>query len=108
VDSESQIVGRVEIGQGTIIENSTLRGPVSIARDCHISNSFIGPFTSIGKGTVVKNSSIDHSVILEKCQIQAIDCLADSVIGRETNVIKGNHKFPAMRLFIGDDAKVEL
>ncbi|MFC1950999.1 glucose-1-phosphate thymidylyltransferase [Chloroflexota bacterium] len=108
VDSQSQIVGRVEIGQGAKIENSIIRGPVSIAKDCHISSSFIGPFTSIGEGTVIKDSSIDHSVILENCHINAIGCLTDSVIGRDSEVAKGSHKFSAVRLFIGDDAKVEL
>ncbi|GAH03368.1 unnamed protein product, partial [marine sediment metagenome] len=32
IDSKSRIVGRVEVGRGTKIENSTLRGPVSIAQ----------------------------------------------------------------------------
>ena len=49
VDSESQIVGRVEIRQGTKVENSTLRGPISIAEGCQIKNSFVGSYTSIGK-----------------------------------------------------------
>ena len=33
IESESQVVGRVEIREGTKVENSTVRGPVSIA-DC--------------------------------------------------------------------------
>ncbi|MBT9149688.1 MAG: hypothetical protein DDT27_00849 [Dehalococcoidia bacterium] len=31
-----------------------------------------------------------------------------SVIGRSTEVTKGRQNFKAVRLFIGDDAKVEL
>jgi len=108
VDSQSQIVGRVEIRQGAKVENSLIRGPVSIAEDCRISNSFIGPFTSIGAGTVIENSSIEHSVILEKCHILKIERLADSVIGRGTEVVKQEQGFQALRLFVGDDARVEL
>ena len=67
-----------------------------------------GPFTSIGTGTVIENSSIEHSVILENCHILKIERLADSVIGRSTEVIKKEQGFKALRLFIGDDAKVEL
>lgn len=108
VDSQSKIVGRVEIRHGARIENSTIRGPVSIAEDCLIKNSFVGPFTSIGVGTVIECSSIEHSVILENCCIKGIGRLADSVIGRHSEVVKGVQDFKASRLFIGDDAKVEL
>jgi len=108
IDAASQVAGRVEVGEGTSIENSTIRGPVSIAEECKVSNSFIGPFTSIGAGTVIEHSSIEHSVILESCRISGIERLSDSVIGRSTEVVKGGQDFKAVRLFIGDDAKVEL
>ena len=108
VDSQSRIVGRVEIKQGAAVESSIIRGPVSIAEGCQIKNSLIGPFTSIGAGTVIENSSIEHSVILENCHILKIERLADSVIGRGTEVIKGEQNFKAVKLFIGDDARVEL
>jgi len=108
IDAASKVAGRVEVGKGTSVENSTIRGPVSIAEECKVSNSFIGPFTSIGAGTVIEHSSIEHSVILENCRISGIERLADSVIGRSTEVVKGGQDFKAVRLFIGDDAKVEL
>ncbi|MFC2066340.1 glucose-1-phosphate thymidylyltransferase [Chloroflexota bacterium] len=107
VDSKSKVVGRVEIGQGTKIESSIVRGPVSIAGDCHIKNSFIGPFTSIGAGTAVESSSIDHSVVLECCKIFKIEHLADSVIGRSSRV-EQDQSFKGLRLFIGDDAEIKL
>jgi len=108
VDVASQIVGRVEIRQGTKVENSTIRGPASIAEECQIKNSLIGPFTSIGKGTVIENSSVEHSVVLESCHILNIERLADSIIGKGTEVVKQGQGFKALRLFLGDDAKVEL
>jgi glucose-1-phosphate thymidylyltransferase len=108
VDSQSRVVGRVEIRQRVRIENSTIRGPVSIAEECKVSNSFIGPFTSIGAGTVIEHSSIEHSVIFKDCRIFNIERLADSVIGRNTEVTKGGQNLKAVRLFVGDDAKVEL
>ena len=108
IDAGSQVAGRVEVGEGTSIENSTLRGPASIAEGCKVTNSFIGPFTSIGTGTVIEHSSLEHSVILESCHILGIERLADSVIGRGTDVIKGGQNLKAVRLFVGDDAKVDL
>jgi glucose-1-phosphate thymidylyltransferase len=108
VDSQSHIAGRVEIRQGTKVASTTIRGPVSIAEGCRITNAFIGPFTSIGAGTIVEDSSIEHSVILENCYVSGIERLTDSVIGKGTKVIKQEQNFKAVRLFIGDDARVEL
>jgi len=108
VDSQSRIVGRVQIGEGTKIESSLVQGPVFIAANCKIENSLIKPFTNIGTGTVVEDSSIGHSVILENCQISKIKHLADSVIGRNS-VLAGQGKSPKkVRLFIGDDCRIEL
>jgi glucose-1-phosphate thymidylyltransferase len=108
VDSKSQITGRVEIGKGAKIENSTIRGPVSIAEGCQITGSFIGPFTSIGAGTIIENSSIEHSVILDKCRIMNIERFADSVIGRETEIIKREQDFKTACFFVSDNAKIVL
>ncbi len=108
IDSPSRIVGRVKIGQDTTIENSTIRGPVSIAAGCHVKNSFVGPFTSIGTGTVIEDSSIEHSVILENCHICRIERLADSLIGKGVELKKADERFKAVKLFVGDDARLEL
>jgi len=108
VDSQSQIIGRVEIGQKARIENSLIRGPASIAEGCQIIDSFIGPFTSIGAETVIEASSIEHSVILGDCQIVKIERLTDSIIGRRAKIVMQDQGFKALRLFIGDDTKVEL
>jgi glucose-1-phosphate thymidylyltransferase len=107
VDSQSRIEGRVEIREGTRIENSLIREPVSIAQGCRIRNSFIGPFTSIGAGTVIEDSSVEYSVILENCHILKIKHLADSVIGQNASIVKQKEDFEATRLFVGDDARVE-
>jgi glucose-1-phosphate thymidylyltransferase len=106
--SGSQIMGRVEIGAGTKVENSTIRGPVSIAEDCRLSNCFVGPFTSIGPGTVIEDSEIEHSVILENCHIERIERLLDSIVGRNTHVLSHGNRSKGTRLFVGDDARVEL
>ena len=108
IDKASKVSGRVELAHGAMVENSTIRGPVSIAGGCKIINSFVGPCTSIGENTIVEDSSIEHSVILEDCRISGIERMADSVIGKGAEVIKGRRTFNAVRFFIGDDAKVEL
>jgi len=108
VDSQSQILDRVEIRQGAEVAGSTIRGPVSIAEDCRIENSHIGPFTSIGAGAVIEDSSVEQSVILENCHILKIERLSDSVIGRNTQLLRAEHKSKATSLFVGDDTRIEL
>jgi len=108
IDATSKVVGRVEIAEGTMIENSTIRGPVSIAGGCHIKNSFIGPFTSIGADTIIEDSSVEHSVVLENSVICRIECLEDSLIGKRVELKKADERFKAIRLFVGDEAKLEL
>lgn len=108
IDSQSQVVGRVEIGEGTKVENSTIRGPVSISQGCRIKSSFIGPFTSIGENTVIENSTVEHSVILENCQIYRISGLEDSLLGEGVELKEKGERGGAIRLFVGDDAKLEL
>jgi len=108
VDSRSQIVGRVEIREGTKVEDSTVHGPVSIAERCLVKDSFVGPFSSIAAGTTIEHSHIEHSVILENCTISNIESLKDSIIGRDTEVIRRGGNFKAVRLFLGDNARIEL
>ncbi len=108
IDEVSRVIGRVQIDEGARVERSIIRGPVSIAANCQIINSIIGPFTSIGAATKIENSSVDHSVILCNSHILDIQHLADSVIGKNVEISRQDQEFEAARLFIGDYAKVEL
>jgi glucose-1-phosphate thymidylyltransferase len=108
VDAESSVAGRVEIRKGAEVINSKIRGPVSIAEGCRIVNSFVGPFTSIGENTIIEDSEIEHSVILGGCHIKKVERLADSIMGRSCKVINQQGNFRQKKLFLGEDAAVEL
>jgi len=108
VDSKSQVVGVAEIRQGTEVVGSTIQGPVSIAEDCRIKNSIVGPFTSIGAGTVIEDSSVENSVILENCRLYRIKRLVNSVVGKGTEALGRGRKSRVTSLFVSDDSRVEL
>lgn len=108
LDSKTQITGKVEVGKGTMIENSKIHGPVSIAEDCFIKNSLIGPFTSIGAETKLEDSAVKGSIIMENCHIYKIEHLADSILGKGVELIKGQQRYKTLELFIGDKAKIRL
>lgn len=108
VDSRSQVTGRVTIEDGAVVKNSTLRGPIVVGSGALIEDSFIGPFTSIGSDTKIKKSIIEHCVILSGAEVDHVDRMEDSLIGRNAKVVKCHHKHEALRLMIGDDSVVEV
>ncbi|MBU2599851.1 glucose-1-phosphate thymidylyltransferase [bacterium] len=107
VDSFSRIIGKVVIEEGAIIKNSTIRGPSIIGKNSQIINSYIGPYTSVYCETKVINSEIEHSIILEKCQIVDIGSrIEDSLIGKNVEVVKSPLKPKAYRFMLGDYSQV--
>jgi glucose-1-phosphate thymidylyltransferase len=107
LDSRSQVAGKVAIGPGTELTTSMVRGPASIADNCRIKDSVIGPYASVGPGTVIEDSTVEGSIILGNCRLCGVKPLVDSLIGRGAEVVKGKDS-RAVSLFVGDDARVEL
>ena len=106
---DSKIEGNVEIKKGAKITNCTLRGPISIAENAVVQDSYIGPFTSIGAECVVKNVEIENSILMGNCNVHDLDRRLDScLIGWNAEVTSKNGHPKADRLFIGDDSKVEI
>jgi glucose-1-phosphate thymidylyltransferase len=106
VDEDSRVIGRVSIGLGTRVNNSTIRGPVVIGSHCLIKDSFIGPFTSIGDHSRVEASVIEHSVLLTGVDIFQVDRMEDSLLGRHARVARHN-RHRSLQLLLGDDTVVE-
>ncbi len=108
VDGKSQVTGRVAIGRGAVVKNSIIRGPVIIGKEAEVINSFIGPFTSIGDGVSILNSVIEHSVILNNAFLSGIERLEDSLVGKNTRVVRNSSHHKALRLMVGDDSTIEV
>ncbi len=106
VDEDSQMDGCVVIEKGAVVKNSHIRGPVIIGENSVITDSFIGPFTSIYFDVTVSHSEIEHSIILEKSSISGICRLEDSLIGKNVVVRKSEKKPKAYRLMLGDNSQV--
>lgn len=109
LDSQSQAIGRVQIGAGTKVINSAIRGPVIIGSNCHIENCFIGPYTSIADGVTLIEADLEHSVILQNAKIAGIhQRIVDSVIGQRAHLGLASQRPKAVRFMIGDDCHIEL
>ena len=109
VDDATQISGRVRIGKGSKIVNSTIRGPVAIGQNCHIENCFVGSYSSIANGVKMVDVEMDHSVVLEDAVIKQLhQRIVDSLIGRRAKLVHSPKRPKASRFMIGDDCVIEL
>jgi glucose-1-phosphate thymidylyltransferase len=108
VDAQSQVTGRVQLGESSRVCNSIIRGPAVIGENVLVENSFIGPFTSIGNGCRIVSSVLEHCVLLENARIEQVDRLEDSLVGKSSVVLRDHKVHQAYRLMIGDDSEVLL
>lgn len=108
VDQTSSVEGRVQIGEGAQIINSTVRGPAVIGPGTVIKDSYVGPYSSIGNECRVTASELDHSVILQGSSISDVTRLTDSLIGSHVEVTRAKRTPAGLRLMLGDHSIVEL
>jgi len=109
VDSLSNISGEVVVRKGCKIINSTIKGPTTIDDNTIIMDSYIGPFSSIGKSCIIKNTKIESSIIMEKCELDAVGIdIQSSLLGKSVKIISSNSKNNYMVLLIGDQSNIEL
>jgi glucose-1-phosphate thymidylyltransferase len=108
IDSGS-VKGRVKIGSGSrIAGNSIIKGPAIIGEDCLITDSIIGPYTSIGDRCTISHSEVGDSIIMEGTVIDHIDRISESLIGKNVMVRKNSLMPSGKTLVLGDSSKVIL
>ncbi len=83
-------------------QNTIIIEPVSIAANCIIKNSIIGPNVTLGENAIVNYSIVRNSIIGNDATIDDV-VLHDSVIGSDT-FIKGL----SQSLNIGDNTEIDL
>lgn len=82
--------------------NTIIIPPVSIAPNCEIQNSIIGPNVTIGEKSVISYSVVKESIVGSFTKLYDV-VLHDSLIGSDT-VIKGETR----TLNIGDNTEIDL
>lgn len=109
VDEQSQIHGRVKLGEGSKLVNSVVRGPVAIGESCEIVDAYIGPYSSVGDGCIITGSEIEHSILLAGARVENTHGrLADSLMGCNAVVRRGTGMPAAYHVMLGDNSEVEI
>lgn len=109
VKTNARIIGRVVVEEGTEIdENTVIKGPAIIGKNCKIRNAYIGPYTSIGDNCIIENTEIEDSVILEGCEIRNAGRILESLIGRGAKILKSDNHPVGRKLVIGDNSQLVL
>ncbi|MBI2267600.1 MAG: glucose-1-phosphate thymidylyltransferase [Armatimonadetes bacterium] len=104
---DSRIEGPVRIEKGTRIERCVIRGPVIIGEESRLTDSYVGPFTSIHNRVTITKSEIEHSIVLEGSSILEIGArIEDSLIGKDVTVRRSDDKPKAYKLMLGDHSQV--
>ena len=104
---ETTLEGPVQIGEGSVLERCTVRGPVVIGAGCRLSDTFVGPYTSISDGVVVDHAELEHSIVLENSRISHLPTrMADSLIGRDCVIAHSDARPVAYRFLVGDSCQI--
>ncbi len=108
VDAASEIVGDVVIETGARVSGSTIRGPVAIAADVVVEDSFVGPFTSIASGCHIVRSELEFSVLMVGCEVRDVPRMEGSLLGKNVVIERAARRPTAQRFMVGDESHIEL
>ena len=109
VDESSRLDGRVVVEEGAEVINSTLRGPAIIGKGSRITDSYIGPFTSLYYDVTVAGSEIEHSIVMENSSILNIPGrIEGSLIGKNVRISSSPALPKTFRFVLGDNSEVGL
>ena len=109
VSAGNRMMGPMVVDETATIETSVLNGPLAIAADAYITDSYVGPYTAIGPRARVDGAEIERSVVLSDASISSVGFrIEGSVIGERARVTREFAPPRAVRVWVGQDARVSL
>ena len=108
VDQDSELIGRVVVEAGAQVTGSRIMGPAIIGADTVVSESYIGPFTSVAQGCVIADSEIEYSILMRGASVRGVRRIEASLIGHDVEVTPAPRAPKAYRLVLGDRSQVQI
>ncbi len=107
LDDASRVEGKVVIEDGAVLKNAVVRGPAIIGKNARVEGAFVGPYTAVGDGTAIVNCEIENSIVWENSEIRDIPVrIADSLIGRNVMIHRGELRPKVHRFLVGDNSEI--
>ncbi|HEX6681186.1 MAG TPA: glucose-1-phosphate thymidylyltransferase [Candidatus Limnocylindrales bacterium] len=107
VDGFSSVSGPVVLEYGAEIIRSRVAGPAIIGAGTVVSDSYVGPHTTLGERCTLRDAGIDYSIVLNGATLRDVRGIHGSVIGRFSvvgSVLGGTRH----RLVVGDNTSLEV
>jgi len=84
-------MGRVIIEDKVKIDRSVIKGPCIIGEGSIITDTYIGPYTSVGYGCQICGTEVEDSIIMDESRIINAGKIVESLIGRNVKIQEGAH-----------------
>lgn len=90
--------------------NSTVAGPCFIGSGTDITNSYIGPYTSIGRKCRIQNCHIENSVVMDNVSLNldATNTILQSLIGPHSVIEDNKQGRKFLKFTVGRDSRIEV
>ncbi|MEU7040274.1 glucose-1-phosphate thymidylyltransferase [Streptomyces varsoviensis] len=111
VDADSTVQGPVVIEPGAQVVRSQLIGPLIVGAGSVVTDSRIGPHTSVGRDCLLAGAGMEYSITLDGVSVRGVRGIHGSLIGRSASVASAELDGAAgtrHRLVIGDHTSVEV
>jgi len=108
VDAASELIGRVIVEDGADVRGSRIVGPAIIGARSQVTDSYVGPFTSVGPDCRLADSEIEYSIVLAGASICGVGRIEASLIGRGVDITPAPRVPKAHRLVLGDHSRVQI
>lgn len=106
---DNRIEGRVSIHPTAELTSSVIVGPSIIGPGARISNSFVGPYTSIGAWAEIEGAEVERSIIADGARIMHISRrIEGSTVGQRAAIVRDFALPRGIRLHVGANASLAL
>lgn len=106
---DNHFEGKISIHPTARVSSSVIIGPVMIGANAQISDSYIGPHTSIEERVRVEGAELERSIVLADASVLHVGSrLVTSIVGRHARIFRDFSVPRALRLQVGEGDEVAL
>jgi glucose-1-phosphate thymidylyltransferase len=107
IDTKAE--GRVVVEAGARLRGSVVRGPAIIGAGAVITDSYVGPYTSIDRDVQIVGSEVEHSILLAGSSIDRLGSRMEaSLLGRNVKLVRGESLPKTLRMIVGDNSEIHI